>query len=486
MKLSQLIQNISSVSITGSTDIDIDHVTFDSRDVKPNSLFFAIPGTQVDGHKFITKAVESGAVAVLCEHLPELTEAATFIQVEDSAKEMAEIVSEFYGQPSQHLKLVGVTGTNGKTTIATLLYDLFTKLGYKTGLMSTVKVMVHDEEHPATHTTPDVIAINKNLKTMVEAGCDYCFMEVSSHAIDQDRVAALQFVGGIFTNLTRDHLDYHETFSAYRDAKKKFFDGLGKDAFALTNKDDKNGAVMLQNTNAEKCTYSIRSIADFKAKIVEKDFNGMQLDVNGTPLWIHFVGDFNASNLLAVYGAAIKLNQDPQEVMVAISTLKAVDGRFETVKSPNGVIGIVDYAHTPDAVINVIEAINKVREGAGEKLITVIGAGGNRDKGKRPLMAQEALKGSEMVILTSDNPRFENPEEIIRDMEAGVSMIDKGKVLSITDRQQAIKTAALMAKPGDIILIAGKGHETYQEVKGVRHHFDDREVLRNVFNEIMN
>lgn len=486
MKLHDIIKNIAPLQILGSVEQYIEHFTFDSRAVQHGSLFVAVSGTQVDGHHFILKAIEQGANVIVCEHLPEQkNDEVTFIQVANSTLALAQISSSFYENPSSKLLLVGVTGTNGKTTIATLLYDLFRKLGYKVGLMSTVKVCVHDKQIEATHTTPDVVSINKNLKEMVDAGCEYCFMEVSSHAIHQNRIASLTFAGGIFTNLTRDHLDYHETFAAYRDAKKKFFDDLPASAFALVNKDDRNGMVMLQNTSAKKLTYSIRSMADFRVKIIEKGFDGMQLDIDGIPLWINFVGDFNASNVLAVYGTALLLNQNNQEVLIALSTLKAVDGRFETMKSPNGVIGIVDYAHTPDAVMNIIEAINKVRSG-NEKLITIIGAGGNRDKGKRPLMAAEAIKGSEMVILTSDNPRFEVPEDIIKDMEVGVADEDRKKVLSITDRHQAIKTAAMLAKTGDIILIAGKGHETYQEVKGVRHHFDDREVLRNVFTEILN
>lgn len=484
--LNELIIDVDAIQVLGDAHVPIPHITFDSREVRPGSLFFAIPGTQVDGHAFIDKAVQSGASAILCKVLPaQLNDKICYVVVENPAQSMGKMASEFYSHPSQKLKLVGVTGTNGKTTIATLSYELFKGLGYKAGLMSTVKIMVHDKEIPATHTTPDVITINKMLSEMVAEGCEYCFMEVSSHAIDQGRVEALTFAGGAFTNLTRDHLDYHETFAAYRDAKKKFFDGLSKAAFAISNKDDKNGPVMLQNTAADKKYISIRSMADFKAKIIEKDFDGMQLEVNGIPLWIHFVGDFNASNVLTVYAIAMCLEQENDEVLVELSKLKPVDGRFETIKSPGGVIGIVDYAHTPDAVKNIIEAINRVRT-PNQKLITVIGAGGNRDKGKRPLMAQEALKGSEQVILTSDNPRFEEPEAIIKDMEAGVAPEDKRKVLSITDRLQAIRTAALLARSGDIILIAGKGHETYQDVKGVKHHFDDREILRNIFVELLN
>lgn len=484
--LKELLQNVDTLQVLGETHIPIPHITFDSREVRPGALFFAIPGTQVDGHAFIDKAIESGASAILCSKVPsQLSKEVCYVVVENPSAGMAIVASAFYNNPSAHLNLIGVTGTNGKTTIATLSYELFKGLGYKVGLMSTVKIMVHNTEIAATHTTPDVITINKMLSKMVSEGCEYCFMEVSSHAIDQGRVEALMFKGGAFTNLSRDHLDYHETFALYRDAKKKFFDDLPKSAFALTNKDDKNGLVMLQNTSATKKTYSIRSMADFKAKIIEKDFDGMQLEVNETPVWIHFVGDFNASNVLTVYGIALLLNQEKDEVLLELSKLKPVDGRFETIKSPSGVIGIVDYAHTPDAVKNIIEAINRVRT-PSQKLITVIGAGGNRDKGKRPLMAQEALKGSEQVILTSDNPRFEEPDAIIKDMEEGVTTEDKKKVLSITDRLQAIRTAAVLACPGDIILIAGKGHETYQDVKGVKHHFDDREILRNIFVELLN
>lgn len=484
--LKKLIQDINALQVIGDVNITIPQITFDSREVEPGALFFAIPGTQVDGHSFINKAISQGAVAILCSVPPiNVDSKVCIVVVENPARSMAQVASSFYNHPSRQIKLVGVTGTNGKTTIATLAYELFKNLGYRSGLMSTVKIMVHDREIAATHTTPDVITINKMLNMMVLGGCEYCFMEVSSHAIDQGRVESLTFSGGVFTNLTRDHLDYHETFAAYRDAKKKFFDNLPKSAFAVTNKDDKNGAIMLQNTKADKKEYSIRGMADFKAKIIEKDFDGMQLEINGIPLWINFVGDFNASNVLAVYSAAILLGQDQEEVLIGLSKLKPVDGRFETIKSPNGVIGIVDYAHTPDAVKNIIEAINRVRT-SDQKLITVIGAGGNRDKGKRPLMAEEALKGSETVILTSDNPRFEEPNDIIKDMEVGVPIIDKRKVLSITDRLQAIRTAALLARPGDIILVAGKGHETYQDVKGVKHHFDDREILRNIFVELLN
>ena len=394
---------------------------------------------------------------------------------------MGPVATVFYGEPSQHLKLVGVTGTNGKTTIATLLYNMFRKFGHKCGLLSTVCNYIEGEAIPADHTTPDPIELNKLLHQMVEAGCEYAFMECSSHAIAQQRIGGLKFAGGLFTNLTRDHLDYHKTFENYRDAKKAFFDGLSKDAFAITNADDKNGSVMVQNCKAQVKTYSVQRMADFRARIIECHFEGMYLDINGQEVGVQFIGKFNVSNLLAVYGAAIMLGKKPEDILVVLSTLKSVAGRLEPIRSEEGVTAIVDYAHTPDALENVLNAIHEVMEGKQGKIITVCGAGGNRDKGKRPLMAQEAVKQSDRVIITSDNPRFEEPQDIINDMLAGLDQKQMKKVVSIVDRKEAIRTASMMAEKGDVILIAGKGHEDYQEIKGVKHHFDDREVVREIF-----
>jgi len=391
------------------------------------------------------------------------------------------VATVFYGEPSQHLKLVGVTGTNGKTTIATLLYNMFRKFGHKCGLLSTVCNYIEDEAIPADHTTPDPIELNKLLHQMVEAGCEYAFMECSSHAIAQKRIGGLKFAGGLFTNLTRDHLDYHKTFENYRDAKKAFFDGLPKDAFAITNADDKNGSVMVQNCKAQVKTYSVQRMADFRARIIECHFEGMYLDINGQEVGVQFIGKFNVSNLLAVYGAAVMLGKKPEDILVILSTLKSVAGRLEPIRSEEGVTAVVDYAHTPDALENVLNAIHEVMEGKQGKIITVCGAGGNRDKGKRPLMAQEAVKQSDRVIITSDNPRFEEPQDIINDMLAGLDQKQMKKVVSIVDRKEAIRTACMMAEKGDVILIAGKGHEDYQEIKGVKHHFDDREVVREIF-----
>ena len=483
MKLRELFYTSKALEIAGDTDIQITGIHCDSRKIEPGFLFVAVPGTQADGHLFIGKAIENGAKAIVCQTFPEnLPNGVACIRVNNSAETLGEIASVWNGEPSKHLTLVGVTGTNGKTTTATLLYRLFQKLGYKAGLLSTVCNYIHDKELPATHTTPDAIELNALLAQMVEAGCDYVFMEVSSHAIDQKRIAGLHFKGGIFTNLTRDHLDYHLTFEAYRDAKKAFFDGLPAGAFALTNKDDKNGMFMLQNTKADKQTYSLLSLADFKGKIIEAHFDGTEMSVNGKEIVTQFVGKFNAYNLLAVYGAAILLGQTPDEVLRIATTLHSVSGRFQTFRSPEGYTAIVDYAHTPDALTNVLGAIREVLSGKG-KIITVVGCGGNRDKGKRPLMAKESARLSDCVILTSDNPRFEEPEDIIRDMEEGLIGVSPKKVLKITDRKEAIRTACLLAHTGDVILIAGKGHEDYQEVKGVKHHFDDREIVMNIFNE---
>ena len=482
MKLNELLKNVEVLNILGSDEIEITGVNIDSRRIEPGHLFIAIPGTQTDGHKFIPKAIELGATAVLCEYFPNKREpGVTYIAVESTEDEVGKVATAFYGDPSRKLKLVGVTGTNGKTTIATLLYNMFRKFGHKCGLLSTVCNYIEEEVIPADHTTPDPIELNHLLAKMVDAGCEYAFMECSSHAIAQKRIGGLRFTGGIFTNLTRDHLDYHGTFENYRNAKKAFFDGLDKEAFAIVNSDDKNGAVMVQNCKAQIKTYSTRSMADFMAKIIECHFEGMYLDINGKEVGVQFIGKFNVSNLLAVYGAAVMLGKAPEDILVILSTLKSVNGRLEPLRSPNGYTAIVDYAHTPDALENVLNAIREVLDGKG-KVITVCGAGGNRDKGKRPLMAQEAVKQSERVIITSDNPRFEEPQDIINDMLAGLDSKQMKKVISIVDRREAIRTACMMAEKGDVILIAGKGHEDYQEIQGVKHHFDDKEVVREIFN----
>ena len=484
MKLSELLKNIKPIDIQGNSDANITGVNIDSRRIEKGHLFVAIKGTQTDGHKYIPKALELGAVAVLCEDMPaEKHEGVTYIQVESTESAVGPVATLFYGDPSSKLKLVGVTGTNGKTTIATLLYNMFRKFGHKCGLLSTVCNYIEGEAIPTDHTTPDPIELNQLLGRMVDAGCEYAFMECSSHAIQQQRIGGLKFAGGLFTNLTRDHLDYHKTFENYRDAKKMFFDGLGKDAFAITNADDKNGMFMVQNCKAQVKTYSTRSMADFKARIIECHFEGMYLEIDGREVGVQFIGKFNVSNLLAVYGAAIMLGKQPEDILVIMSTLKSVSGRLEPVRSPEGVTAIVDYAHTPDALENVLNAIHEVLDGKGGQIITVCGAGGNRDKGKRPLMAQEAVKQSDKVIITSDNPRFEEPQDIINDMLAGLNAQQMKKVLSIADRREAIRTAAMLAQKGDVILIAGKGHEDYQEIKGVKHHFDDKEVVREIFGE---
>ena len=481
MKLKELLKDIPVVAVVGSEDIEITGVNIDSRRIKEGHLFVAMKGTQVDGHKFVPKAVELGAKAVLCEDVPEQkAEGVTYVQVESTEDAVGKVATTFHGNPSTKLKLVGVTGTNGKTTIATLLYNMFTKMGHKCGLLSTVCNYIVDEAIPADHTTPDPIELNALLDRMVQAGCEYAFMECSSHAIAQKRIGGLTFAGGIFTNLTRDHLDYHKTFENYRNAKKAFFDSLPKTAFAITNADDKNGMVMVQNTKATVKTYSTRSVADFKARIIECHFEGMYLEMDGHEVGVQFIGKFNVSNLLAVYGAAVMLGKSPEDVLVVMSTLHSVSGRLEPIHSPEGYTAVVDYAHTPDALENVLNAIHEVLDGKGH-VITVCGAGGNRDKGKRPLMAQEAVKQSDKVIITSDNPRFEEPQDIINDMLAGLNAQQMKKVISIVDRREAIRTACMMAQKGDVILIAGKGHENYQEVKGVKHHFDDHEVVKECF-----
>ena len=481
MKLKELLKDIPVIAIVGSEDVEITDVNIDSRRIKDGHLFIAMKGTQVDGHKFVPKAIELGAKAVMCEDMPEeKAEGVTYVQVESTEDVVGKVATTFHGNPSTKLKLVGVTGTNGKTTIATLLYNMFTKMGHKCGLLSTVCNYIIDEAIPADHTTPDPIELNRLLDRMVQAGCEYAFMECSSHAIAQKRIGGLTFAGGIFTNLTRDHLDYHKTFENYRNAKKAFFDSLPKTAFAITNADDKNGMVMVQNTKATVKTYSIRTVADFKARIIECHFEGMYLEMDGHEVGVQFIGKFNVSNLLAVYAAAVMLGKSPEDVLVVMSTLHSVSGRLEPIHSPEGYTAVVDYAHTPDALENVLNAIHEVLDGKGH-VITVCGAGGNRDKGKRPLMAQEAVKQSDKVIITSDNPRFEEPQDIINDMLAGLNAQQMKKVISIVDRREAIRTACMMAQKGDVILIAGKGHENYQEIKGVKHHFDDHEVVKECF-----
>lgn len=481
MKLNELLNNIKPLSIEGNTEVEITGINIDSRKIKSGHLFIAINGTQVDGHSFINKAIELGAIAILCEKEPnEKVDGITYIVVKSTEDIVGKVATSFYGNPTLKLKLVGVTGTNGKTTIATLLYNMFKKFGYKCGLLSTVCNYINDEPIAADHTTPDPIELNELLGRMADNGCEYVFMECSSHAIAQKRIGGLKFAGGIFTNLTRDHLDYHKTFENYRNAKKAFFDSLPKDAFAITNADDKNGMVMVQNTKAQIKTYSIKTMADFRAKIIECHFEGMYLDINGKEVGVQFIGKFNVSNLLAVYGAAIMLGKKPEDILVILSTLKSVSGRLEPVHSPEGFTAVVDYAHTPDAIENVLNAIHEVLNGKGH-IITVCGAGGNRDKGKRPLMAQEAVKQSDKVIITSDNPRFEEPQDIINDMLAGLNAQQMKKVISIIDRKEAIHTACMMAQKGDVVLIAGKGHESYQDIKGVKHHFDDKEILHDIF-----
>ncbi|MBP6635161.1 MAG: UDP-N-acetylmuramoyl-L-alanyl-D-glutamate--2,6-diaminopimelate ligase [Paludibacter sp.] len=485
MILSDLLQNISLKSTFGNSEIEVTCIQFDSRKVVNGSVFVATRGTATDGHDFIGAAIEKGAKAIICEIQPsDKKDGVTYIQVENSSDALGRMASAWYDFPSSKLKLVGVTGTNGKTTIATLLYQLFRELGYKTGLLSTVCNYVNEQAIEATHTTPDSLALNELLAQMVDAQCEYAFMEVSSHSVDQRRIAGLEFDGGIFTNITRDHIDYHLTFENYLKAKKQFFDELSSEAFALTNADDKNGLVMLQNTKASKYTYSLRGMADFKTKILEHGFDGMLLDMNDTEINVSFIGKFNASNLSAVFGAAILLGQDKLEVLRIMSALHSVSGRFETLRAPAGYTAIVDYAHTPDALNNVISTINQILQGNG-RLITVVGCGGNRDKGKRPMMAREAVDGSWKAILTSDNPRFEEPQDILNDMIAGLDLMQKTKSLTIVDRREAIKTACALAQTGDVVLVAGKGHEDYQIIQGVKHHFDDREEVRKCFSPIV-
>ena len=481
MKLEEITGAIRIDEIVGETGKDILSIEMDSRLVVKGSLFVAVKGTQTDGHAFIGKAVAAGATAVVCEQLPEtLVEGVTYVRTADTEDAVGRLATAFYGDPTSKLDLVGVTGTNGKTTIATLLYNMFRQFGYKVGLISTVCNYIDGEAIPTEHTTPDPITLNRLLGRMADEGCKYAFMEVSSHSIDQKRIGGLTYVGGIFTNITRDHIDYHKTFENYLRAKKTFFDMLPKTAFALTNADDKNGFVMVQNSKAKIASYSLRKMCDFKGKVLEDSLDGMLLDINGREVNVQFVGRFNASNLLAVYGAACLLGKRPEDVLLVLSMLRPVNGRFDTMRSPRGYTAIVDYAHTPDALVNVLSTIHEVIRGKG-KVITVVGAGGNRDRGKRPIMAQESARLSDRLVITSDNPRFEEPQDIIYDMVAGLTQEDMRKTVTIADRRSAIRTACMVAQAGDVVLIAGKGHENYQEVRGVKHHFDDKEVVNDIF-----
>ena len=483
MRFNDLLREIQYTRlILPKEEVNVSSVNIDSRLVQEGGMFIAIKGTQADGHAYIPAAEEKGATAIVCEEMPEKQNpAVAYVVVPDAQAVAGKLATTFYGNPSQSLKLVGVTGTNGKTTIATLLYDLFREMGHKCGLLSTVCNYIDGEAYPSTHTTPDAISLNRLLAQMVEAGCEYAFMEVSSHALAQERVGGLEFAGAIFTNLTRDHMDFHETMENYLKAKKSFFDNLPRNAFAITNLDDKNGPVMVQNCRGDVKNYSTRTICDYRARLVETHLDGMILEFNNREFSTMLTGRFNISNLLAIYGAAVELGKDPEEVLRVLSTLRPVSGRFETLHSTDGISAIVDYAHTPDALKNVLGTINEVLRGKGN-IITVVGAGGNRDKGKRPIMATEAVKGSNRVILTSDNPRFEEPQDIINDMLAGLSDEQKKNVISIVDRKEAIRTACALAQKGDVILVAGKGHEDYQDVKGVKHHFDDKEIIREIFN----
>lgn len=481
--LSDILYGSGIVSVNGLTTVEVDSLTFDSREAKPGAVFFAIKGFTNDGHDYIPQVIDQGCTVIISSKSIEVPENVNLIQVENTSHALAVCASNFYGEPSKELKLIGVTGTNGKTTISTLLFNLYTKLGYHCGLLSTVVNKIGDRDIPSTHTTPNPVALNALLREMVEDGVSHCFMEVSSHAIHQDRIGGLHFTGGIFTNITRDHLDYHKTFKEYIEVKKRFFDLLPSTAFAITNLDDKNGMVMLQNTRAKKRTYALKNMADYKAKVLENQFSGLVINMNGTELWSKLIGDFNASNLLAVYATSQELNEDPVEVMTAMSTLESVSGRFQYIRSNSGITAIVDYAHTPDALENVLKTVENIRT-KNETVFTVVGCGGDRDKGKRPLMAEIACNLSDKVILTSDNPRTEDPDLIIKDMMEGVDAANFKKTLSITDREQAIKTAASMAEEGDIILIAGKGHETYQDIMGVKHDFDDMAKIKELFQKL--
>jgi len=482
--LKDILYKVAIESVHGSTDIDVNKIEFDSRKIQQNDVFVAIRGTLSNGHDFIQKAIELGAIAIICDELPkQLIASVTYVKVVNTNSALAFLAANYYKNPSANLKLVGITGTNGKTTIASLLYQLFKKAGFKVGLISTVKIMVDDVEYKATHTTPDSLTINHYLNEMVSIGCDYCFMEVSSHGVHQKRTEGLTFAGGVFTNLTHDHLDYHNSFAEYRDVKKSFFDNLPKTAFVLTNIDDKNGSVMMQNTNAKKLTYALKSYADYRAQILENQLSGLLLKINDNEVWVQLIGTFNAYNLLAIYGTAVELGLDKLEVLRLLSELESVSGRFQFIVSSQKITAIVDYAHTPDALENVLKTINDIRTN-NEQLITVVGCGGDRDKTKRPIMAKIASEMSNKAIFTSDNPRTENPETIIEEMEKGVEAQNYKKTLSILDRKQAIKTACQLANSGDIILIAGKGHETYQEINGVRHHFDDMETVKEILEQL--
>ena len=485
MQLKELLYKVALVSVKGPTDIAVSKIEFDSRKVAHQDVFVAIRGTVSNGHDYIAKAIELGAVVIVCDTLPEqFHDGVTYVQVVDTNSALAYMANNFYGNPSSQLKLVGVTGTNGKTTIATLLYQLFKKAGYKVGLLSTVKIMVDDTVYKATHTTPDSLTINQYLNAMVQIGCEFCFMEVSSHGVHQKRTEGLVFEGGVFTNLSHDHLDYHASFAEYRDVKKSFFDHLPKTAFALTNNDDKNGPVMLQNTQARKLTYALKSMADYKAQILENQLSGLLLKVNENEVWVKLIGSFNAYNLLAIYGVALALGLEKIETLRLLSELESVSGRFQFIVSKDKITAIVDYAHTPDALENVLRTISDIRT-KNEQLITIVGCGGDRDKTKRPVMAQIAAALSDKVIFTSDNPRSESPEQIIAEMEAGVEPQHFKKTISIVDRKQAIKTACQLAHANDILLIAGKGHETYQEINGVRHDFDDMQIVKEIL-ELLN
>ena len=480
--IADILYKVHIVAVSGSTDVVVSGVQIDSRKVSHRSIFVAVKGVAADGHRFIDKAIELGAVAIVCEEMKVHQKGGiTYVQTANSAEAAGLIAHNFYGQPSRKLKLVGVTGTNGKTTIATLLYKLFTGLDYKCGLISTVENMIAGKIIPSTHTTPDAVSLNELLKQMVDEGCEYAFMEVSSHAVHQHRIAGLEFVGALFSNITHDHLDYHKTFDEYIKAKKGFFDGLSSSAFAITNSDDKRGAVMLQNTAAKKLSYSLRTVADFKGKILENGLTGLVMTINDVEVHFRLIGEFNAYNLLAVYAAAISLGEDKQEVLQCLSNTTGAEGRFDYTVSPKEkVIAIVDYAHTPDALINVLATIKKLKQG-NEQVITVVGCGGDRDKSKRPVMGEVACEHSDKVIFTSDNPRSEDPMQILTDMETGLPVSAKRKYIAIADRKQAIKTAISMAQPEDIVLVAGKGHEKYQEINGVKHHFDDKEVVQEMF-----
>ncbi len=479
--LKDILYKVGLVEIIGSTNVAIAAISFDSRKIEMDSLFVAVKGTLSDGHKYIDDTISKGAVAILCEELPNaLNDRITYIKVNDASVALGIVAGNFYDNPSESLVLVGVTGTNGKTTTVTLLFSLFKKMGYNVGLLSTVKNQINNEIIPATHTTPDAIQLNALLRQMLDKGCTHCFMEVSSHAVMQNRISGIHFSGGVFTNITHDHLDYHKTFQEYIKAKKRFFDMLGPDAFALTNKDDVNGELMLQNTKATKKTYSLHAMADFRCKVVENQFSGLLLNIDNNEVWSKLIGNFNAYNLLAVYATAVLLKEDKTNVLTTLSTLSSVEGRFQYIRSENGIIGIVDYAHTPDALMNVLKTIKDIRTG-NEQVITVVGCGGDRDAAKRPVMAKIACDLSNKVILTSDNPRSEEPDAIIKEMEKGVDAVNRKKTISITDRTEAIKAACSIAKAGDIILVAGKGHEKYQEVKGVKHPFDDMLVLKENF-----